>query len=225
MTLSELVYNVLNIAKAGGVPNDDSRLNERLIKFWIRYYRAIFLNEFTDYGKDISPEIVQDLGCVQLTDIDKAECEVKVGCTIKKAVIPQLVDLPNNRSLVFVGYIDKQKPIPMSDAETFYFTQYRRFTNKDIRGYMIGNKIYISSPSNRALSRINVRGVFENPEAIVKKDDQGNVVCYDPMTDQYPIPEGMVAKIMESILAKELTMSLNTKFDNINNANDDTARK
>ena len=40
MTLSELSYNIKNLAASGQGNNDDSTLTIRQVEFWIRAYRA-----------------------------------------------------------------------------------------------------------------------------------------------------------------------------------------
>ncbi len=224
MLLTEIQKSIFNTAKGGGLPSDDSRLNGRLIEYWIRYYRAFLMPQFTDFGKIIYPEIVQDLGCLTLTTVDKAECPSTIdwGENIKKVTIPSLIDLPENRGLVFVGFIDKQKPITITTAENIYWTQFRRFTANNTRAFMIGSDLYINSPDNAKLTYINVRGVFDDPTAITTKDSKGATVKFNPDKDSYPIPEGMVSLLVENILNKELNVAIKTNFDVTNNALQDT---
>ena len=73
MTLSELSYNIKNIAKGGQGNSDDDNLNIRQIEFWIRAYRARGILQTTDFGKAIDPQMVQDLGCMPLEEVDMAD--------------------------------------------------------------------------------------------------------------------------------------------------------
>ncbi len=53
MTLSELSYNIKNLAAGGQGNNDDSTLKIKQIEFWIRAYRAKGVLNITEYGKNI----------------------------------------------------------------------------------------------------------------------------------------------------------------------------
>ena len=169
------------MAKGGGIRSDDSRLNSRLMDYWIQYYRNFLIPEATDFGKLRFSELIQDLGCVKLTDVDMAECgvgdpgdggrfknvvDLNWGCTIKKAEIPAMVDLPKERSLVYVGYINKQSPFEVITAEQSSLTPYRMITSKKPRAYRIGTSLYIISPKNKRLKYVNVRGIFEDPTKV-----------------------------------------------------------
>lgn len=226
MTLTEIQKNIFNIAKGGGLASDDSRLNGKLIKFWIRYYRSKKLLEYTDFGKEIYPEIVQDLGCLTLTDTDKSECpNVEFGCKIKKVEIPPLVDFPDNRGLTFVGLIDKQEPFSITSPDSIYWTRFRRFTPDSNRAYMIGNTLYVVTPEMTELKYINVRGVFEDPTQITRVDSDGNTILFDEDNDNYPIMDGMVADLVEEILRKELKVALTTGHDIENDSLDNAEGK
>ena len=64
-TLNELAYNIRHIARSGQGNSDDDRLTINQIKFWIRYYRSEGILQTTNYGKEIHPQMVQDLGIVR----------------------------------------------------------------------------------------------------------------------------------------------------------------
>lgn len=217
-TFNEISYNILNIAR-GGISSDDDRLNIRQIKFWVEYYRARLLMEFTDAGKNIDPHLVQDLGCLKLTEVDRAECpSITWESKIKKATIPKVISLPQDRGILFVGYIDKQKPIAFVSADTMYWNQHRFITNEEVRAFLINDQLYIDSPTDEDLCFINVRGVFENPSDVETEDTDGNKVCFDDDTDVYPMPKKLVQMVTERILRVELPALLNGVNDELNTA-------
>jgi hypothetical protein len=220
MTLKELQYNILNIAR-GGVSSDDEKISSRQVKFWINYHRALAVAEDYKKGASIHPQLVQDLGCVQLTEADKGECaSASWGEKIMKATIPKLVELPNNRGLAFVGLIDKQTPIAPSSSGTVHFAQYKRVGADLRRYYTIGDSLYIatSDPKDN-LTYVNVRGIFEDPSSISVCSSTGTCVCFDESTDKYPIPAKYVPLITERILKGELGYVLQTPNDEDNDAN------
>ena len=241
MLLSEIRYSILNTAKGGGIRSDDSRLQSRLVDYWIQYYRNSLIPEITDFGKLYYPELVQDLGCVVLNDVDQGEClqdyslgsqvldswnqgqwqedlEFKWGCTIKKATIPALVDLPKERSLTFVGSIDKQTPFEIITAEQASLVKHRLITSVKPRAYRIGTSIYVIAPKNKRLKFINVRGIFEDPTKVESCAAAGDCSCFDPDTTQYPFPDTLMPKMVEMIMKKELGMSLQVPIDMANDS-------
>jgi hypothetical protein len=209
--------------------SDDNRLTNRQIEFWIQYYRAKGVNEYTNYGKDIDPVFVQDLGTLKLEDVDKSDTScpaVEWGCTIKKVTIPKLASMPKNRALLFVGLIDKQTPIVIDDADVHKFARSTRFGKRMHRGYLIGQTLYIVIKDGfEDLKYINVRGVFEDPKTVSTIPGPGcEAVCFNPNTAEYPMPMSMVDYIVKNIVQTELNIGLRTQDDEINNARNENAQ-
>jgi len=228
-TFNELAYNIKNIAAAGLGTSDDSRLNIRQIKFWIRTYRAKLINQITDFGKDIHPNDVQDLGILTLDEIDKADpncvCDPSWGCVIKKVEIPSIVSFPEMRALLFVGKIDKQTPFVVSKADVVTYKQQTRFGSLYNRAYLIGTRLYvILTQKDCDMEYINVRGVFENPTSVDYFDPETcESRCFDDALDRYPMSEQFVSLITEEIMQKELNITLQTPNDELNDAREQKA--
>jgi hypothetical protein len=223
-TLNEFAYNIRNIGRAGQSDADDERLKIDMIKFWIKGYRAKLIHDLTFAGKMIDPQLIQDLGVVPVTEVDKADSDcpecIEWGCNVLKVEIPKLVDLPNNRGLIFIGLIDKQTPIVLDYPDTSFYKRQTRFGNKFHRAYLINNKLYIiTKQSNSELKYINVRGVFEDPTKAFTYTVPGcDKICYDDNIDTYPIPMRMYEPITQGILQNELNITLNSVNDELNNA-------
>jgi hypothetical protein len=225
-TLNEFAYNVRNIGRAGLGNSDDERLKISMIKFWIRGYRAKAVFELTAAGKMIDPQLVQDMGVLPLEEVDKADSDcppVEWGCKIKKVEIPKLIDLPDNRAIVFIGLIDKQTPIVLDHADTHIFKRATRFGRNLNRAYLIGNTIYIVTKDNDTeLKYINIRGVFEDPTEVNEyPKPECEAVCFNEDKDEYPIPMRLYEAITRNILVNELQMALQTVNDELNNARQD----
>lgn len=229
MLLNEIRYSIINTAKGGGIRSDDSRLSSRLVDYWIKYYRNFLIPELTDFGKIFMPELVQDLGCQTLSDVDKAECvgslsTVEWDCDIKKVTIPALVDLPKERSLVYVGTIGKSDPydIIMSEQESLY--QHRLIVRNKPRAYRVGATLYVVHPKNNRLKYVNVRGIFEDPTSVENCSTAGTCTCFNPETTQFPFPDTLVPKLINSILSMELQMT-ERNIDDLENDNIDNATR
>lgn len=226
MKLSELSYNIRNLASAGQGNSDDSSLNIRQIEFWIRAYRAKGILNVTDYGKNIDPQLVQDLGVVPLTEVDAADSncpDIEWGCSVKKIDIPKLVDFPYNRGILFVGKIDKTTPFILDGADVNMFKAATAFGKQMNRCFLVGNTMYFKLYGNdRDMEYVNIRGVFENPVEVYEWPVKGcEPKCFDPLTDEYPMPLSMYEYVTSSIMQRELNMTIQTKEDELNNAKDE----
>lgn len=216
-TLKELSYNILNIAR-GGLSSDDDRLNIRQVKFWIKYYRSYLIKKNITAEHLVNPQLIQDLGCVELTEVDKADCpELLWGQVIKKAKIPKLVDLANDIGVLWVGLIDKQTPILICDPNVLFFKQHQRFTGNMRRAYLIGDYLYVTDPFNEDICMVNIRGIFDDPIGIEVRHRDGEFECIGE-DDQYPMPESYVADITALIMQRELQMTVQATNDENNDS-------
>jgi hypothetical protein len=228
-TLDHYAYNIRNIARGGQGNSDDDRLNIRQIRFWINGYRASAIFQATDWGKDIDPQLVQDLGVVPFQEVDASDSscpDVPWGCSVKKVVIPKLIDFPDLRALDFVGLINKQSEFIVNYANVASYKRDTKFGKLSSRAYLIGNTLYfILSKAHEDLEHINIRGVFEQPEEVFGYATEGcEPKCYDPSTDEYPMPARLYEVVLVSILRNELNWSSQAINDELNNARQDNAK-
>ena len=79
---------------------------------------------------------------------------------------------------------------------------------------MIENYLYIYNAEG--LEYINVRGIFEDPEAVSKFGDCNGAQCYDDSATVFPIPMDMLNAINKGILSGELSLLASTKSDTTN---------
>mgnify|MGYP003146304081 CR=1 FL=1 len=229
MLLNEIRYSIINTAKGGGVRTDDSRLSSRLVDYWIKYYRNFLIPEATNFGKILLPELIQDLGCQTLSDVDRAECvgalsSVEWDCDIKKVTIPALVDLPKDRGLIYVGAIGKSDPYDIITSEQESVYQHRLLASTKPRSYRIGTTLYVVTPSNYRLKYINVRGIFEDPTKVESCSTAGSCACFDSETTEFPFPDTLVPKLVAAVMERELHIS-SSNIDDLINDNTDNAKK
>jgi hypothetical protein len=222
-TLNELAYNVLNIAR-GGLSSDDDRLNIRQIKFWIGYYRALAIKEsLTPVSRYLKPsgvdaQLVQDLGTLELEDVDAADSQViNINCRLKRVRIPKIIDLPNGKGIAFVGSVDKQEPFILSEPNVVALKSHQRFTGKMRRCFFIGSYLYVTEGFNEDLRYINVRAIFSDPMEIKYTHADGTI---ESITDdsEYPLSENMIPFIVSNIMAKELNMTIQAVNDENNDS-------
>jgi hypothetical protein len=228
-TLDKYAYNIRNIARAGQGNSDDDRLNIKQIRFWINGYRAIGMFQVTDFGKDIDPQFIQDLGVVPLTEVDKADSncpKVEWGCTIKYIDIPKLIDFPELRALGFVGKIDKESEFIINHPNVSKYKAATRFGHLSNRAKLIGQRLYVMLVGDDInIQYMNFRGVFEEPENVKVFATEGcEARCYDPAKDEYPMPFRLYEFVLTSILRNELNWTEQAVNDELNNARKDNEK-
>ena len=73
MTLDEIAYNILNLVRGGRSSHDDY-ISLDQIKFNIRHYRAMFIRRDFARNGTITRHLEQDLGCLELEQVDASKC-------------------------------------------------------------------------------------------------------------------------------------------------------
>lgn len=218
MTLKEIVYNIRNIAKNGGI-TDDERITYEQVRLWVQYYRALLVKREVAKGNSISDNIAQDLGCVEMKMVDCAECcQTTADCTILRTErrLPKPLEFPDKDAIMDVGRIDGTKNYELTSRVEANWSANSRYTSKVSRAFFYNGYIYVTNQP--FLKYIKVRGVFEDPTDAKRFTNCNGSSCYtDDST--YPISTWMVQPLTEMILSKELNMAIQTRSDEDNNAN------
>ena len=230
MTLNEIAYNLLNLLR-GGLSNQDDNISLEQIKFNVRHYRAMFIRR--DFARNgyISNHIEQDLGCVDLKIIDGSKCcNLPVGTNVLRTVdpLPRALRFNFQSALTYIGDVTGTKTIPLINTNTIQYLPYDTYTKGRYKSYMIGDYLYIYNADG--IDTINVRGVFEDPDAVsryskcAKQDPHSGEnysECYDPSIDAFPMPLDMVNLINQGITSGELTLLSGTHTDTLNDRSQD----
>ena len=221
LTKDKLIYDLLEIARAGR-GSDDEPLTPELVGFWIDNTRAELIGQNVDKGRSINPDIIQVLPCVEIQQVDASECGCEsTGCFIyrTKLQLPTAVEISNGQTL-----ITRVAPIRI-DSKAFSFLPYERFiwagndrftSNLPIATLRNG---YIYIKSKRFLgNKISVSLVANFPEELGEFETCDGLTCYNKES-KYPISARMVETLKKKITDSNFKISLNTKGDDINNAN------
>ena len=217
LTLDALAYDLHLTIRNGRIVDDDD-LDIRQIKFWIRNNRAVWIKNELNKGRPISQRFIQDLGCVELQHADLGICS-NVGCTFlqSKIDIPNTIEHNGTPTLTKVGpSIVNQGTFTIIPYERVPYIGNGRFNSKAIYAFWKDNKICLVSASSSlnftGMQKINVRGVFADPEAVPGYD----------ATKDYPISEALWVYMKDIIMKSDITMFLSTIGDVVNDANDTT---
>ena len=225
MTLNEIAYNLLNLVR-GGRSNHDEHISLDQIKFNIKHYRAMFIRRDYERNGFISRHVEQDLGCIKLQRVDATKCcSLPSECIVSRGedLIPKTIRFNRQEAITYVGDVTGTGTIPMVESSAVEWLPFDKYTKKKYKAYMIEDYMYIYNAEG--LEFINVRGVFEDPEAVAKfaNCDQGNK-CYDDSTTDFPIPMDMLNTINNGILSGELSLLATSKSDTTNDRMQDVAQ-
>jgi hypothetical protein len=221
---SEIIYNIKNLI-AGGVQSDDTQLSDRQLMFIINYYRAKLMRQ--EYGnyRSVAIEEIQDLGRVDLINVDPHECGCNEGeCILRtKLQIPKTMRFPGERhGLTFVG----QYAGMSYQEETWQsapWTTFSKYTGKDTKWFFKGRYIYILNPKNARLNHINLQGIFDDPreanEFKTCECDNGEE-CNAGFNYEYPIAAHHVEPLTKMVMQSEMQWSTILPEDTTNNSLD-----
>lgn len=221
LTLPQLVYNLRNLIRDNR--SDDIKITDRQIEFIINYYRAKLIKQDIDKDRSISSNIIQDLGKVPLSLVDKAEVSgTLIGKTILRTTnpIPKLIELSQKDAIIYVGGLDKMSNIDFVTKTQSRWNKFNKYGSKLPTAFYRNGYIYISE-CPQALRFINIEGIFADPRQVSSYINIAGNPCYDVLIDPYPMSEYMISALNDMIISKELTFFLQMVPDEVNDANDE----
>lgn len=206
MTLNELVQDVLLEARNNQI-TESEKLSRHQIEIWIKSYRAMLIKQDIDKGRTVNPLYTQTIKM----HLDKVEEETGHLEYIGDKELPTLIDFNFRPGVVSVKDMFGNL-IQLGSETKMKLQRYRKYTCKDYIAYVKGNKIYVEGDANQ-LEYIEVEIIAEDPTDLK--------LCYNPETDEYPLPAAMWGTIKDMIFVKDFrTMSMQPS-DTTNDSKDD----
>jgi hypothetical protein len=228
-TEREIIYQILNTIR-DAEHNEDERISERLMRSFLRTYRAESLRKYYKDGHIVNDEVFQIIP-VEL---------VRVGNTNEfTCMLPKVIRMTNHYGF----YLEKNGiSIPIVESENYSLSKKNPFGKNLVQSKTEQNKLTIScgtltscmdGTNDNALligmfideieHQVNASseviklnldffGVLHNP------DDQPG---YDWETDIFPFPSERLPELKGQILAKEFGIMVNAKKDEISNTRND----
>lgn len=228
MTENEIVFSILDKVKP--YLSDDTELSPRQVSFDIAKQRALLIRNELNKHRTIDPDIIQDLGCVELEAVDPAECcDITTGCKVlrTKLEIPSTIELHNDTGLTRIGPVDKTiREYSRTTLAASKFVGNGKYTQNEIYAYKANNRVYIISSDDKAkyLTHINIRGIFEDPTDVIPFTNcSSGSSCYSS-DSEYPIKAWMFTYI-EGQLLTQYAQRYNLPADILNDGGDNTATK
>lgn len=212
-TKSQIVYNWLNLMEAGRI-SDDFIPSYAQLSFIADYKRAQYIKQDQNKNYFDNDQFYQDLGCINLIPVDKAECcELALDCNILRSElkIPKLIRL-NNRLPIKISAIDNQTRFTLILPERTPFLGHTKFPQMGVKVYWLNNYLYV--PETLDIRAIKVRGILENPTD-AKTFVCAGEACYTDHTD-YPLTADMLDLITKDVMGNELRYLLSTVPDDTN---------
>lgn len=227
-TLNKYVYEVrLRIRQLNLY--DDDKLDERLIKDWIKNQRSLSLRNEMNKPRSVDEQIIQTLGCVAVEHADRSSCPTGLtGYSVLQTTedIPKTIELNNGDGIIEVGPIDRiAKPFSYVNLSRARFGGNGRFNANIIFAFRYGLKILLASKNmdNNSFLKymrfIRVRGVFVDPEEVANFTHVDGTACYSD-TDDYPLNEWMWNYIRNQITADNFELLTNAPTDKVNDSNE-----
>jgi len=208
-SFNEVIYDIMEVVRGNQI-SDDTEISERHVIYQVDIQRALWLRkEYNKPGVSIDTQITQDLGCLELVEVDAAECcTIELGCTVlrTKKKMPKAVKFHSSLGITRVGpihklklpftYMDYDKAIYTASAESKY--------SKGVITFSLNDYVYVimTDPNMIHLTHINVRGVWESPAAVTDfACDVEGTTCFS-FDDEYPVNIHLLPYIKEQVLAQ-----------------------
>jgi len=228
-TYNEVAYDIIELLKSNQI-SDDVDISLEHVLYHVNNQRALWIrNEYNKPGRKIDQHLVQDLGCLEVVEVDAAECcSITTDCIAlrTKKKIPALIELHNGPALIRVGPVNKlAAPYSVTTGTVSNYRKHNKYTGNDIQAVFLNDYIYlvIPDPELQGLQWINARVIIANPADMVDfRCDSAGTPCFS-YDDEYPINNWMLPYIKEQIL-QQFGMSLQLPKDNDNNAKDNVSQ-
>ena len=220
MTLNEIAYNILN-AYRGGRLNHNEHISIEQVKFTVKYYRAMFIRRDMSRNGFVSNNVEQDIKCLDLEVIDASKCcNLETNCTVyrTKVILPKFVRLNFNDAITYAGDATGLGSYQIVEPHAIKWIPYDKYTKDRKKVYILDKYLYLYNGDGD--EKINIRGIFEDPEKLGKFLNCDGVACYDD-NSEYPLPMDMLQMITSGILNGEMRVLAGTSSDTTNDAAQD----
>lgn len=223
-TEEQIVYSIIETVKKGNL-TDDNRINERLIRAFLKKYRASSIAKRSSMGLTITDECFQYLGNLKFDYFKSRQFErvlpkmilLNSNFGIRMEILGENIPVLNSEEYALSlktllnGKLPKAK-LTGSKA-TIYVGEYLIINGKSKpkKNFIIDEfKSQIALNSNSHIE-VEVYGVLDNPD---------HALDYDWTSTPFPCSSELIEEITYKILAKEFNLILNIKADKITDSDD-----
>lgn len=226
MKVSELVYSILDLAKAAS--SDDSFFTEEHVIFLCKKYRAFLIKKEQDKEKsstDVASEFEYQQICLDLEKVPAIDGEPCTGGYYLRTTqkIPKILEgtQPRVYPIDFyqgtnISYVSRDKMRYVGNNKYLRNIIYSSL-GPDLHLYLNSN-----NPQFLYMKQLRMSAIFEDVDeaAGLLCDSEGSDASCDVLDAEFPIREYLVPPLIE-LVVKELTGAKYQPQDKENNANDD----
>ena len=213
MLLSKIIYNIQDI-RGKFAQSDDNPLSDRQVLFILNYYRSFLIRQDMEKGRPLSPFIIQEL----TLDLEKAD--KGIGFTTNDKILRTKIEIPKpieghmHDYLTYVGRADFEDRWTELSLQSISSVSATRHAGRFPRWFVRENKINVMFPPTCIVSKVLVRGVFEEPEKVAKL--AGKILPFTGMEWDYPISNNMLSTILRMLEESEFKFTFAIPKDNEN---------
>lgn len=209
MKLAQMIDDILLEARNSNIAESE-HLSRRQIELWINTYRAYLIKQEINKDKKIDSLFTQTIK-MHLSKVEEEQTHYEYKSDEK---LPTLIDF--NRQSGLISVKDMFGNLIQIGSETkMKFQKYRKHTCGDYIAYEKDNYLYVEGTN--LIEWVEVE--------IIAEDPTGSKMCYDPYTDDYPIPAAMWVTIKQLIFTRDIPTLLQAITDNTNDSKDDTQNR
>ena len=227
-TLTAIAYDILSTVRQ---LHDDSDIDIRLIKQWIKNSRSVWITNELNKFKPVPPDFIQDLGCADLVAEDVSLCGLNTCCKILRTnlTMPVFLTAGSEPAITRVGptLLDRGS-FRIIPYERVPFIGSGRYNQNSIYTFLYNEYIYVASNSNSfdflGMRKINIRGVLADPEDAARFVDGSGNLCYTDSSN-YPITDRLVTYLKDIVIRTDIKIMLSLLPDKFNNASDDSGKQ
>ena len=225
MLVKEIVYSILDLAKAG--TSDDSFFTEEFVIFLCKKYRAFLIKKEQDKEKsstDIASEFEYQQICLDLEKVAAMDGSPCTGGYYLRSTKP----IPK----ILEGTLPRVYPIDYYQGTNITFVSRDKMrhigNNKYLRNIIyssLGPDLHLylnsSNPQFLYLKKLRLSAVFEDIDAVsdLLCDNEGSDASCDVLDMEFPIREYLVPALIE-LVVKGLTNAEYQPSDTKNDARD-----
>jgi hypothetical protein len=213
MLLSKIIYTIQEL-RSKFSQSDDNPLSDRQVLFILNYYRSFLIRQDMEKGRPLSPFIIQEL-TLDLEKVDKG-----IGFTTNDKILRTKIEIPKpieghmHDYLTYVGRADFEDRWTQLDLQSLKSVSYTRHAGRFPRWFAREHKIYVKFPPTCTVSKLLVRGVFEEPELVAKL--AGKILPFQGQEWDYPISNNMLSTIIKMLEDSEFRFTFAIPKDNEN---------
>jgi len=203
-TLNTIIEDILKIIR-GSIIASSEPISKRQIEDWVHQYRAELIRQDIVKGYYPNPDYIQELPHLELED------SLWADFWWTKLKLPKTIDVRYKSGITWIGdeYRNEFTFVP---SHRLVWQPFKRYTSDERVTALEDNRILVSKRPY-PLSRIIVKGVFENPMEVMRF---ANPEIPEPLANldfPYPIPANKIPVLKEMILKNELKIESTAPAD------------